>query len=253
MGDILCLSYVILCEHITFLAHLENMLRSRMDTLERAWERDTIYAVTENSELSLRALHISDGTILWQTQVDSLNRITSITLGEFTDKSKHEKTSDRGLDLKGMDPLLTEANRVRVQQFFEEVLNKRNVALAEQLLDANYVSHSDGYLSGLPTGLEGFKYLISLFHRAFPDGHFDYLIVQNHYAEEDLVVARYKWQGTDKGELMGFSPTGNVFTYGNVSLIRVTDGKIIEMWRSFDRFAAYVLEPVLEKRKGAQL
>jgi predicted ester cyclase len=49
-------------------------------------------------------------------------------------------------------------------------------------------------------------------------------------AEEDKVALRYSFSGTHKGEFMGIAPTNKVVNMTSLCLLRLTEGKIAEMW-----------------------
>ena len=56
----------------------------------------------------------------------------------------------------------TEQNKVVVRRFIEEVLNKQNAALVDQLFAPDYVNHM------MPGGREGFKQFLPMLRSASP-------------------------------------------------------------------------------------
>ncbi len=116
----------------------------------------------------------------------------------------------------------TEENKEIVRRVIEEIVNKGNLELADEVLAGDYIYH-------FPThdiqGPEGFKEFISTMRRAFPDLHvtIDHLI-----AEGDTVAARVTMRGTFKGELMGNAPTGRQLAFQEAVFVRFEDGKEVE-------------------------
>jgi hypothetical protein len=56
-------------------------------------------------------------------------------------------------------------------------------------------------------------------------------------AEGDKVVGRTVVTGTQQGEFMGVAPTGKRVTYNEIFILRMADGRIIEVWGVVDIFA----------------
>jgi predicted ester cyclase len=53
-------------------------------------------------------------------------------------------------------------------------------------------------------------------------------------AEGDKVVVRMTHSATHKGEFMGIPPTGKSASFGEINIMRFTDGKIVEYWGQTD-------------------
>ena len=49
-------------------------------------------------------------------------------------------------------------------------------------------------------------------------------------AEGDRVVVRFTIRGTHLGKFMGVPPTGKKVTWSGINILRVADGKAIELW-----------------------
>jgi steroid delta-isomerase-like uncharacterized protein len=120
-----------------------------------------------------------------------------------------------------------------IHRYFEECWTQGNLALLDQLVDANVVSH-DVNNPGCD-GIEGQKRLITTYRTAFPDMIFD---IESLMAEGDTVACRWIAQGTNQGVLQGVPPTGKRATVPGLSIIRTAGGKIIESWTSWDRLDA---------------
>ena len=116
----------------------------------------------------------------------------------------------------------TEENKATVRRVIEELVNKGNLAIADEVLASNYIYH-------FPThdikGPKGFKEFIGSMRAAFPDLH---VTINDFIAERDMVAALFTMQGTFKGELMGIAPTGRQLTFPEAVFIRFENGKEVE-------------------------
>ena len=116
----------------------------------------------------------------------------------------------------------TEENKATVRRVIEELVNKGNLAIADEVLASNYIYH-------FPThdieGPEGFKEFIGMMRTAFPDLH---VTIEDLIAEGDKVAARVIMQGTFKGEMMGISPTGRQLSFPEAVFVRFENGKEVE-------------------------
>jgi steroid delta-isomerase-like uncharacterized protein len=116
----------------------------------------------------------------------------------------------------------TEENKETVRRIIKELVNKGNLAIADEVLASNYVYH-------FPThdikGPEGFKEFIGMMRTAFPDLH---VTIEDLIAEGDIVAACFTMRGTFKGEMMGIAPTGRQLTFPEAVFIRFENGKEVE-------------------------
>jgi predicted ester cyclase len=135
----------------------------------------------------------------------------------------------------------TEENKALVRRFFEEVYNKGNVAVADELVAPNIVGHFDSP-TNVPVpahfqlSLEDIKHIVSQFRTTFPDLQYT---VEFQVAEGDLVVTRGTAHGTHTGEYRGLTfkgipPTGKQVTWTETQIFRLASGKIVEQWSNED-------------------
>lgn len=120
-------------------------------------------------------------------------------------------------------------NKARYQRFYEEVLNQGNFEIADEVMDANVISHSA--LPDQKPGLEGFKQAMKMFRQAFPDLK---ATAEHVIAEEDKVVGHFMVTATHQGEFMGMVPTGKKIRYEEMVIVRFQDRKIVEHWAVAD-------------------
>ena len=124
----------------------------------------------------------------------------------------------------------TEENRAVFRRYVEEVFNKGNLDLADEVF-ATYVAHQpDGHAE--ERGPENVKRFVREFREAFPDGH---STVEDQIAEGDRVVTRWRMRGTHEGEFRGIEPTGNKLDITGIGIFRFSDGKVVESWDNFDQ------------------
>jgi steroid delta-isomerase-like uncharacterized protein len=124
---------------------------------------------------------------------------------------------------------ILEKNKAVVRRYIDEVINGRNLRVAEELIAPGWVDHFAG--EGSEPGLGGFKRAFLAFREAFPDVRF---ALDDIVAEGDKVVYRGTASGTHKGPFLGIPATGRSFSAAEVHIVRVVDGKIVERWGLFD-------------------
>src|SRR5882672_851754 len=125
---------------------------------------------------------------------------------------------------------MSEQNKNIVRRLFEEVWNKGQVSVADELFASNY-THHDSSTPDLGRGPESEKKRATLYRTAFPDLR---LTVEDIIAEGETVVARWSCRGTHKGDLNGIAPTGKQFNVTGVSIARFTNGKMSEGFVNWD-------------------
>jgi predicted ester cyclase len=120
---------------------------------------------------------------------------------------------------------MSERNKMLTRRFYDEVLSKKNLRVIDELCAPTVVDHSA--LPGQAPGLEGLKQTIGVYLEAFPDLS---IRVEEMIAEGDLVAVRLTGRATHKGAFLGTAPTGKSFTLRGIDIIRVKDGKAVEIW-----------------------
>src|SRR6266446_10960048 len=125
---------------------------------------------------------------------------------------------------------MSENNKAVVRRLIEEVWNKGNLSLVDELFAPNY-EHHDPSSPDFGRGPESEKKRATLYRSAFPDLR---LTIEDVISEDDTVMTRWSCQGTHKGDLNGIAPTGKHFTISGISIVRFTNGKMIEGWPNWD-------------------
>jgi predicted ester cyclase len=124
---------------------------------------------------------------------------------------------------------LAEASR----RLLEESFNEGKLELADELIAPESVNHDPAEparLRGL-RGPELLKQTVTMYRAAFPDVR---VTVDDVIAAGDKVVLRWHSEGTHRGELEGFAPTGARGSVTGISIDRWKDGKVVESWSEWD-------------------
>ena len=121
-------------------------------------------------------------------------------------------------------------NKRIVQRGYEEIWNKGDLAVADELVMPNYVRHEIGDPEDTG-GLETLKESVVAIRKAFPDLR---LVIEDIVAEGDRVATRSRFTGTHKAELMGIPATGKKVDVMAFEIVRIENGKIAEIWRIGD-------------------
>ena len=125
---------------------------------------------------------------------------------------------------------MSAGNQNVVRRLFEEVWNKGNLQVTDDLFTLNY-SHHDSSTPDVGRGPESEKKRATLYRTAFPDLR---LTVEDIIAEGETVVARWSCRGTHKGDLNGIAPTGKHVNITGISIARFTNGKMSEGFVNWD-------------------
>jgi predicted SnoaL-like aldol condensation-catalyzing enzyme len=97
---------------------------------------------------------------------------------------------------------MSEQNKATYRRFVDEVINKKNLAVIDELMAPDYIEHEE-VPPGIPSGTEGLKQMIGMFFSGFPDLQSTTDLV---IAEGDIVLLATSKSGTlllrrDQGEM----------------------------------------------------
>jgi predicted ester cyclase len=119
-----------------------------------------------------------------------------------------------------------EENKVVVRRLIEEVYNRGNLDIADELLAPDYADHT--WAPGKYAGREGLKRSVAKQRAASSDLHIN---IEEQIAEGDKVVSWVISSGThDRERFLGLAPTGERMTMKHIFISRVLEGKIVEVW-----------------------
>lgn len=129
----------------------------------------------------------------------------------------------------------TERSRVAVGRWFEDVLRGHRLESLAETTSPSVLVHPTampceaGYV-----GRAGLTEWLQAQWGAFPDlAVVDELTV----AHGDIVAARWRAAGTSRGRFLGIAPTGGGVEWTGVSMYRVEDGRIAEIWETRNTLA----------------
>ena len=125
---------------------------------------------------------------------------------------------------------MSEHNKAIVRRLIEEVWNKGNLSLADQLFTPNY-EHHDPSSPDFGRGPESERKRVTLYRNAFPDCR---LTIEDIISEGETVMTRWTCRGTHKGDLNGITPTGKQITVSGMTVSRLSNGKFAESHVNWD-------------------
>lgn len=124
---------------------------------------------------------------------------------------------------------MSQANK-ELSRRFTDLFSTDDEALADEILSPEMVFHGtsgDGELRGA----EAMKAFVAGYRRAFPDAR---STVEDQVAEGDKVVTRWRARGTHRGPLGPMPATDREFEIDGITIERIEDGRIAEVWVARD-------------------
>lgn len=130
-----------------------------------------------------------------------------------------------------MSTSTAEHNKELVRRDVEEVWNEGNLELIDDLYADTFVHHDPSY-PGEIRGPAAQKEFVKTYITAFPGD--PALTIEELFAEGDMVTLRWTGRGTHEGPFMGIEPTQESIEVAGITIARITDGTIEEMWSNYD-------------------
>lgn len=127
-----------------------------------------------------------------------------------------------------------ETNKALERRFFDEMLNRADTAVADELFASDAYDHAA--FPDQESGREGFKQAVRTVHGAFRDVRYT---IEDMIAEGDRVTTRWTPRGTHTGEFLGIAGTGKQVTVEGIHILRFANGQIIECWEVWDRLGMF--------------
>ena len=124
---------------------------------------------------------------------------------------------------------MSRENKAIVRRYLQEAINQRNRDVLDEIFAPEFVDHTA--VPGQAPGAEGLKQFFAKMDAGFPDFH---AVVEDVIAEGDKVAVRFTFHGTHQGEFMDIPPTGRRVTMSGIDILRVVDGKVVELWGQED-------------------
>jgi steroid delta-isomerase-like uncharacterized protein len=121
-------------------------------------------------------------------------------------------------------------NKSIVHRLYEEVWNKRNLAVMNELVSPSHALHGPLY-TGPAIGPQVYRRQVSMFVAGFPDVRF---VIEDTVAEEDKVVVCWTFSGTHQGEFMGVPATNKKVSVDGITIHILAKGIIMDSYVSLD-------------------
>lgn len=125
-----------------------------------------------------------------------------------------------------------EQNKATARRWSEELWSNGNLAVADEIVAANYVRHDPG--APFPAiGPADVKQMVCMLRSMLPDLRIE---IEDVIADGDKVVLRYTGIATDTVGYLGRPPTGKHIRAAAMQIFRFAEGKIAESWAVRDDF-----------------
>lgn len=116
----------------------------------------------------------------------------------------------------------TEENKAAQRRIIDELINRKNLDVADQLFSEEHRLHPDAL--EVIRGPEGMKRAFAGLHEEFPDVHVE---IEDILAEGDMVAVRLTFRGTH-------APSGERAAWPEMVFARFSGGKAVEGWEVTD-------------------
>lgn len=117
-----------------------------------------------------------------------------------------------------------------VRNHFEEFVNRKNLDIGKVNFAPEFVDYGADMPPGLPPGPAGAMQYVGGAYKKFPDIHVE---IQELIAEDDKVVVRNHWTGTE-------AASGKKYEFSGIVIWRIAHRQLVERW-------AYLTPPQLAK------
>jgi len=126
-----------------------------------------------------------------------------------------------------------EKNTATVKRFYDEVMNKGNPKVIDEVVADNFIDHH-GTDPRMSEGKSRWPQGITMIRTGFPDMQ---VTIEDIIAKGDKVWAYTIMRGTHEGGFMGMRPTGKKIEFKGVDIFRFVNGKAVERWSVNDGLA----------------
>jgi predicted ester cyclase len=120
---------------------------------------------------------------------------------------------------------VSEDNKAKVRRFYEEVIQKGNIALLDEIAAPQIVDHNP--TPDQAPGIEGVRQFFTAMFAAVTDRR---VAVEQIIGEGDKVAAHVSIRGRHTGELAGIPPSGKDVVMRISDIVRFENGKVVERW-----------------------
>lgn len=107
-----------------------------------------------------------------------------------------------------------------VRNHFKEFVNRKNLNIADVNFAPEFEDHGADVPPGMPSGPAGAKQYVGGAYRKFPDIRVEILDL---IAEDDRVVVRNRWTGTE-------ASSGTKVEFSGIVIWRIAHRQLVERW-----------------------
>lgn len=122
-------------------------------------------------------------------------------------------------------------NKETAGRFFLELCGRDDAAGYSAVFAPDYRHHDVADKETDIRGPDGIRSLALEYRKGFPDFAFT---IEEQVAENDRVVTRWSWKGTNTGEMRGMAPSGKKVEMAGTTTLRFENGKVAEGWWHWD-------------------
>jgi ketosteroid isomerase-like protein len=119
----------------------------------------------------------------------------------------------------------TDAMKTAARRVLEEVFPAQDDAALGELISPDFVNHEAP--PGTPPGPGSVSFFMHMLGRAFSGQSWT---VHHLVAEGDMVALYCTHSGRHTGQFFDLAPSGNTFSYRQMHLLRMRDGRAVEHW-----------------------
>jgi steroid delta-isomerase-like uncharacterized protein len=139
---------------------------------------------------------------------------------------------------------MTTTSAAVLRRWFDEIWNRRNVDVVDELLAPDGVLHDAAMSAGSAVAGEQFKSQARALLSAFPDLHF---AIDQIVDGGDCAAVRITITGTHSGPGLGVPPTGRAIRISSMSMARVREGLLVEGWDNVDYLGLFAQLGITER------
>jgi predicted ester cyclase len=118
-----------------------------------------------------------------------------------------------------------------------EVINARRFDLLDEFVAADMKRHCEATPGVSVSNLDEFKQFLRQDAAVFPDS---VQTLKHMVAEGDTVAVWATYEGTQKGQMGPFPPSGKRLRSDFAAFVRIENGKIAELWVTWDNLSGLV-------------
>lgn len=146
----------------------------------------------------------------------------------------------------------TESNKAIVRRYFEEVVDKPNLDLLDEIVTADCIIHRPEASEPI-RGLEAFKQALEKILQVYSEFT---TTIHDLIAEDDRVACRLSHRAVNRGEwtsrLGCHDVAGKPVSWPAIAIFRCREGKIAEEWVSRDELGMLIELAVFESSRGSK-